>query len=103
MDVSDVSRVVVAGYDHLGRLQPLYPGGGLLVLPFVARGGEVAGNDDEVRSHPIDVPDDGFHRSRIEGGLAAVDVADLGDPQGDAADGHRSSRLCFACLLAASP
>src|SRR5439155_401722 len=91
VDVADVARVVVAGDHHLGRLDLPEPLSGLLELPFVAGRGEVPGHHDDVGLHAVDALHDRGHHLGLERELADVDVADLGDPEGDAGDVHSAS------------
>ena len=81
VDVADVPVVVVPRDYDLGRCDPLEPANGLLVLPLVAAGGQVADDENDVRAHVVHAFDQRAHPVLVERAVAAVDVADLRQTQ----------------------
>jgi hypothetical protein len=79
MDIADVARVVITGHHQLGGRDLIEPSRGLLELPLVACGGQVARHDHHVRPQPVDPLDGGLHHVLTKAGLTAVDVRELSD------------------------
>ena len=94
VDVADVARVVVARDDHERlALDLVQVGLGLDVLGLEAERGQVAGADDEVRLHVVDLADRPLEQRRDEVRPPAVQVGDVGDPE-RAVRGARHGRKC---------
>jgi hypothetical protein len=78
---------VVARNDELREADAVEPGDGLLELPVVAGGRQVARDDDDVGVELVDALDDQVELSRRQRERSAdVDVADLRDPERDRRD-----------------
>ena len=73
---------MIPGDDHFRGLDLIQPARRVFELPFVPASRHVSGDDDHVWTHGVDPLDGGFQEVGVEGQLAAVDVAYLGDPQG---------------------
>src|SRR5437870_977216 len=86
VDVADVARVVVAGHGHHARAQLLEVCGGRRVLLAESFVGEVAGTNDQVGRHLVELGHDTVHQIRYEVDRPHVQVRDVRDP-----DAHYSS------------
>ena len=82
VDVADVARVVVAGdHDHRLALDRVEVLAREHVLVLEAVGGEVAGDDDDVRLHLVHLGDRALEVLRQEELLPAMEIRQLHDPE----------------------
>src|SRR5207244_2001298 len=92
-DVADVARVVVAGDDHKRlALDLVQVGLRLRVLGLEAESGQVAGADDEVRLHVVDLADRPLEQRRHEVRPSAVQIGDVSDREGAVLTGRHGPK-----------